>query len=183
MPEPSDPKQPNPSKPDERALDPAQLAYLKQRLEADQNLVTGLGAGLVASLLGAAIWAGITVATGYQIGFMAIGVGILVGYAVRVAGKGVTSVFGVVGAALSLLGCALGNLLAVTAMVAAGDGVSLLDALPKLTPQLAQELMVAFFSPMDVLFYGIALYEGYRLSFRQLGASELEGMLSGGSMP
>ena len=183
MPEPSDPSQPFQSQPQERALDPAQLAYLQQRLEADQNLLAGLGAGLVAALVGAAAWAGITVATGYQIGFMAIGVGILVGYAVRVAGKGVTSLFGVVGAALSLLGCALGNLLAVTAIAAANDGVSLLDALPQLTPQLVQELMVTFFSPMDLLFYGIALYEGYRLSFRQLGPTELDGMLSGGSAP
>jgi hypothetical protein len=41
-------------------------------------------------------------------------------------------------------------------------------------------MMVAFFSPMDLLFYGIATYEGYQLSFRQLSPEELEGMLSGG---
>jgi hypothetical protein len=26
--------------------------------------------------------------------------------------------------------------------------------------------MEAFFSPMDLLFYGIAIYEGYRFSFK-----------------
>jgi hypothetical protein len=134
----------------------------------------------VAALVGAAAWAGVTVATGYQIGYMAIGVGFLVGYAIRLAGKGVTSVFGVVGAVLALLGCALGNLLAVTALLAQNDGIPFLQALPQLNPQLIQELMVAFFSPMDLLFYGIATYEGYQLSFRQLSPEELEGMLSGG---
>ncbi len=162
-------------------LDPAQLAYVQQRLEAEQNLVVGAAAGLAASLVGAGAWAGITVATGYQIGFMAIGVGLLVGFAVRAAGKGVSSVFGIVGAVLSLIGCALGNLLAVTAIVAQSEGVAFLEALGQLNPALAQQLMVAFFSPMDLVFYGIAVYEGYRLSFRQLTGEELEGMLGGGA--
>ena len=38
----------------------------------------------------------------------------------------------------------------------------------RLTPQIAYELLVATFHPMDLLFYGIAVYEGYKLSFRQL---------------
>lgn len=168
-------------RPEAVQLDPAQAAFLEQRLRSEQNLLAGAVAGLAASLAGAAAWAGVTVATGYQIGFMAIGIGLLVGWAVRAAGKGLTSVFGVVGAALALLGCALGNLLAVTAIVAGNDGVALLDALPQLTPSLAAELMVASFSPMDVVFYGIALWEGYRLAFRQVSAAEAERMLSGGS--
>jgi hypothetical protein len=34
---------------------------------------------------------------------------------------------------------------------------------------------------MDLLFYGIALYYGYRLAFRRLTGAELEQMLSGGA--
>lgn len=172
-------EQPEPE-PEGSALDPAQLAYLQQRLSSEQNLVMGAAAGLAAALAGAAAWAAVTVGTGYQIGFMAIGVGFLVGYAVRFAGKGVTSVFGIVGAVLALVGCALGNLLAVTSIAAANEGVPLLDAITQLDLPMIQELMVAFFSPMDLIFYAIAVYEGYRLSFRELGADELEGMLSGG---
>ena len=33
--------------------------------------------------------------------------------------------------------------------------------------------MVATFSPMDLLFYGIAVYEGYKFSFRQVGPEDL----------
>jgi hypothetical protein len=33
--------------------------------------------------------------------------------------------------------------------------------------------------PMDLLFYGIALYEGYKLSFRQIGHEELERAIKG----
>ncbi|MGI9592106.1 MAG: hypothetical protein ACR2P8_12110 [Myxococcota bacterium] len=176
----SQPPDPTGTGANEVELDPAQVGYLRQRLESEQNLVAGAAAGFAASLVGAAAWAGMTVATGFQIGFMAIGIGFLVGYAVRTAGRGVTSTFGVVGATLALVGCALGNLLAVTAIVAGNDGVPFFEALGQLDVALARELMVAFFSPMDLLFYGFAVYEGYRLSFRELGASELEGMLSGG---
>jgi len=34
---------------------------------------------------------------------------------------------------------------------------------------------------MDLLFYGIALYYGYKLAFRQLTEEELQRMLSGGA--
>ncbi len=162
-------------------LDPAQLLYLRQKLESEQNLLLGIVGGIGAAIAGAAVWAGVTVVTGYQIGFMAIGIGFLVGFAIRALGKGVTNPFGVVGAVLSLLGCALGNLMAVTAMVAAEQEVPFLSVLSQLDPAIIQELMVAFFSPMDVVFYGIALYYGYKLAFRQITRAELEHMLSGGA--
>ena len=166
--------------PEELQLDPAQMAFLQQKLDAEQNLGMALGAGLVSSLAGAGLWAGITVATGYQIGFMAIGVGFLVGFAVRAAGKGVSSVFGVVGAVFALVGCALGNLLAVAAIVGQNEGVPFLDVLTQLDFALIQELMVATFSPMDLLFYGFAIYEGYRLSFREITPEDVDAALSGG---
>lgn len=165
----------------EPVLDPAQVSYLHQRLASEQSLGAGIAAGAVASALGAATWAAVTVATGYQIGFLALGVGFLVGWAVRVAGRGIRPAFGVVGAAAALVGCAAGNLLAVTALVAAQEDVPLLSAVAQLDLQLSWQLMRAFFSPMDVLFYALALYEGYRLSFRQLDREELERMLSGGA--
>lgn len=160
-------------------VDPAQLAYLRDQLLSEQNLVLGALAGFVASVLGAGAWCGITVATGYQIGIMAIGIGFLVGYAVRGLGRGISVAFGVVGGILSLFGCALGNLLAVTALLARHEGAAFFEVLGQLTPELVQQLMVAFFSPMDLVFYAIAVYEGYRLSFRQVGPGELERMLKG----
>jgi hypothetical protein len=160
-------------------VDQVQLRFALEQLRSQQNLVGGALAGLAASAVGAAAWAGITVATGYQIGWMAIGVGFLVGLAVRMAGKGIDSVFGVVGGALALLGCAAGNLLAVCGIVAGQEGMAFADVLAGLDPTVARELMVASFSPMDVLFYALAVYEGYKLSFRQISQQEL-GSLSPG---
>ncbi len=176
----SDEGSPTPEEDGSAQLDPSQVQYLQQRLESEQNLLLAVVGGLGASLLGAGAWAGITVVSGYQIGFMAIGIGFLVGIAVRALGNGVTSIFGVLGAALSLFGCALGNLFAVTALVAREHGVAFSHALSQLDTDMVVELMVAFFSPMDLLFYAIALYYGYRLAFRQLTNEDLQGMLSGG---
>jgi hypothetical protein len=130
-------------------------------------------AGVVAALIGAGLWAAITVATKFQIGFMAIGVGFLVGIAIRTVGKGVDNSFGIVGAILALLGCGLGNLLAMCGLAAAEVGIGMFDVVKILTPKMAVDLMTATFSLIDLLFYGIAAYEGYRLSFRQLTTKQI----------
>jgi len=80
--------------PAENAIDPLILQAALQRLKSEQNLVLAALAGGVAALLGACIWAAVTVTTNYQIGWMAVGVGFLVGYAVRSFGKGIDKSFG-----------------------------------------------------------------------------------------
>lgn len=154
--------------------DSAQVRYAIDQLRSQQNLLLGALAGAGAAVVGAVLWAAITVVTGVQIGFMAIGVGLLVGFAVRVAGRGIESSFGVVGGLLSLVGCALGNLLAASAVLADQQGVSVWAVLGGLDLELAQALMTVFFSPMDLLFYGIAVYEGYQIGFRTPAPEELE---------
>ena len=88
----------------------------------ESNLTLAILGGVVAALIGAAIWAVITVKTGYQVGFMAIGVGLLVGFTVRHLGKGATPAFGAVGALLSLAGCVAGNVLAIAGFIAQEEG-------------------------------------------------------------
>src|SRR5690348_8928868 len=82
---------------------------LKKELQKQQDPVYAIVGGLSAALLSAVLWAVITVATKYQIGYMAVGVGLLVGFAVRLFGAGVDQYFGIIGAFFSLLGCLLGN--------------------------------------------------------------------------
>src|SRR5262249_19253377 len=82
------------------------------------NLPLGFMAGLAAAAVGAGLWALITIFVGVQIGWMAVGVGFLVGWAVRMAGHGRHRAFGIMGALLALGGCGVGNLLAII-MIAA----------------------------------------------------------------
>ena len=154
-------------------LSAAQVQLALQALRSEQNLVVGALAGLAAALVGAAIWAVITALTQYQIGFMAIGVGFLVGFAVRAAGKGIDPVFGVVGAAFALLGCVLGNLLMVLYFLADKEQMPFLELLSRLDLELVRRVMAATFDVMDVVFYGIAMYCGYKYAFRQVTKDQL----------
>jgi len=157
--------------PAENAIDPLILQAALQRLKSEQNLVLAALAGGVAALLGACIWSAVTVTTNYQIGWMAVGVGFLVGYAVRSFGKGIDKSFGIVGAAWSLAGCAAGNLLTIVGTIS--NQQNIVNILEKLDLEIVASLMQATFNPMDLLFYGIAVYEGYRFSFRQVSQGDL----------
>ena len=146
-----------------------------RQLKEEQNLGLGLIGGLTGMLLGAALWAIITALTQYQIGYMAIGVGFMVGFGVRFLGKGFSQPFGFVGGALSLLGCLLGNLLSVLIFVSREFQISFVDLLLGLDFRLIVEIMRETFQLMDLLFYGIAVYAGYRYAFRQVAQEELLG--------
>jgi hypothetical protein len=163
-------QQPQPA---ESTIDPLIRQAAMQRLRSEQNLVLAVLAGGVAALLGACVWAAITFATSFQIGWMAVGVGFLVGYAVRTFGKGIDQSFAIVGAAWSLAGCAAGNLLSVIGVISKDQNIPFFDILDKLNPEIVASLMQATFNWMDLLFYGIAVYEGYRFSFRPITQADL----------
>lgn len=157
-------------------VDPANIQELQRQLEAQQNLPMAIVGGLVASLIGAAVWAGITVATKYQIGWVAVGVGFLVGYAVNMLGKGVTPKFGYIGAAFAMFGCLLGNLLSTCGFIAIEESLPFFQVASEILsqPSFVVEIMKETFSPMDVVFYGIALYEGYKFSFKTIAPERRE---------
>lgn len=157
-------------------IDQTQYEQFLYQIEGNQNLPMGIIGGVLAASIGAAAWAAITVLTNYQIGWMAVGVGFLVGYAVRVLGKGLSKIYGYVGAALALLGCLGGNLLSVCGMISKQQAIPFFDLISRLNPFIVMDLMKATFNPIDLLFYGIAVYEGYRFSFRQITQEELAGL-------
>ncbi len=163
--------------PEQPQVEPARMEQAIDIMRSEQNLLMALVGGAGAALIGAVLWAVVTVATGYQIGFMAIGVGFLVGISSRKLGMGIDRSFGFAGAFFALAGCLLGNLLAVCGMVANQEGIPILQVLSAMSPQDSIELMVATFTPMDLLFYGIAVYEGYRFSFRQVTGEDLARIL------
>ena len=169
------PKPPEPQK--QKAEDQAQPEFQISEQEAEralevfrqeQNLVVGSMAGLTAAVAGAAVWAGVTVVTEYQIGWMAVGLGFLVGIAMRTMGRGIDQVFGVVGAAMALVGCVLGNVFTIAWYISAQTGSSLVSVLTQLDIALMIDLITETFQVMDILFYGLALYFGYKYAFRQL---------------
>jgi hypothetical protein len=159
----------------EYGADPAKLEQLLRARKEQESLPLAILGGLVSALVAAVLWGTITYATGYQIGFMAIGVGFLVGYAVNFLGKGMSQTYGIIGAAFALLGCLLGNLFATMIAAAMVEGVPVLGILLTLvtSPSIIFEIMSETFSPIDLLFYAIAIYEGFKLAVRPLTEEEL----------
>lgn len=166
----------------ELEIDPIKAQAFRQQRESEQSLPLAVLGGFVAALIGAGIWAAVTITTKYQIGWMAVGVGFLVGYTVRFLGKGVSSSYGIVGAAFALIGCLLGNLMSACGFLAEETSGSFMQVfLGSLQqPALAMELLQATFNPMDLLFYGIAVYEGHKFSFRPITQEELSGLVRKG---
>ncbi len=157
----------------EITINQKKLERYLDKLKLEQNLPLGIIAGLFAAIAGALVWAVIIVSTGYQIGYMAMAIGFLVGYAIKNTGKGIDKIFGISGAILSLFGCLLGNFLGIVGFVANSEGLSYFKTLTAIDYSLIPELMTASFSPIDLLFYGIAVYQGYKFSFRQIKEQEI----------
>jgi uncharacterized membrane protein YsdA (DUF1294 family) len=153
--------------------DAAKVKKYVARLRDQQNLGLALAGGAIGAAVGAALWGIITAATNFQIGWEAVGVGFLVGFLVRKLGRGIDPIYGYIGAAFSLIGCLAGNLLAVMIAVSNHSGTPLGSIAARMSPQIAWDMIVADFSPIDLLFYGLGLYYGYRNSFHRVSADDL----------
>jgi|ERR1700676_1861327 len=149
------------------------LMGLIGNIRANQSLPLGIVGGLIGAAVAAALWAAITAATHFQIGYMALAVGFIVGFSVRTLGRGVDRSFGIAGAVLSFLGCVAGNLGATIVTVAQYAKVPVLTVVAKLTPALAFLFLKEGFQVMDLFFYGFAVYSGYRYAFRRLTEAEI----------
>ncbi len=165
---------------EEPAISDHQMQMAMETLRSEQNLLVGTLAGFVASLTGAGVWALVTVVTEYQIGWMAVGIGVLVGFSIRLAGKGIDQTFGIAGAALALIGCVVGNVLTMTYFIAANEGMSFMDILVQLDFAITYELLASTFEIIDVLFYGMAVYFGYKYAFRQVSEDDFNRVLGKG---
>jgi hypothetical protein len=161
------------SKVETTGLTEEKILQYREKLKLEQNLPMGIAGGAGAAIVGAAVWALVTVGTGYQIGWMAVGVGFLVGYSIRFFGKGLDNVFGIIGGAFALVGCLLGNFFSLVGFAAKSENIDVISILFTIDYSLVPDIMIEAFSPMDLLFYGIAVYEGYRFSIRQITQEEV----------
>jgi len=146
------------------AANPVNNSDALEIARSQQNLLLGALGGLSAMVVGTTIWVLITVATHYQIGYMAIGVGFLVGLCIRHAGKGIDASFQLLGATLALLGCTLGNLFTGCEFVAEQQNVSFFAVVASLNLETASNIMTDMFRPLDILFYILAISAGWKYS-------------------
>jgi hypothetical protein len=136
------------------------------QIRADQNFVRAIPAAAAAAIVGALLWAAFGYFTGMSLGLVAILIGVLVGYAVRAVGKGVDPKFGYLGGACAALGWALGTWMCDIALLAKDAGRSIPEVLHNVGIGQSMGFAVRAADAMDLLFLGIAVWEGYRFAFR-----------------
>jgi hypothetical protein len=137
---------------------------------APENFPLAIAVGLGVAIVGAGIWTAVTVITQLELGIMAVAVGYAVGRAIKAVGHGRSEKFGILGAACSLLACVIGNLLSALIFFSQQTHVPVMTVLSGSSPESLFSLMKNFTQVLDFLFYGIAIYEGFRFSFdRQPG--------------
>lgn len=99
---------------------------------------------------------------------MAVGVGYLVGVGMRTMGKGIDSIFGYVGAILALFGCLLGDFLGLIHYIAQEADTSYTQMLATIDYSLVPELIWQTGDFKTLIFYALAIYEGYHFAFRKV---------------
>lgn len=161
----------------ERAIDPQKVERYLKSARDEQNIFLALLAGLAAAIGCGVGWATIAVTTGHMYGLVAILVGVAVGMAVRKAGKGLDTAFGIIGAVLSALAILMGDYL--TVVWTAANSQQGVDSLAVVIGciikiDLVAKEMITRYSFIDYIFYAIGIYEGYKFSFRVITPEEIE---------
>lgn len=144
------------------------FAEKRERLRMEQRLIPGILAGLGMGVAGAIVWGIITITTGFQIGYLALAIGAAVGFTIRKTGKGIDPIFGYWGAGIALFSVMLGNFFSAMGFLAGSVGLGYAETLLRFDYGYLLAIMQETFSPMDLVFYGIAVYEGYKFSFREI---------------
>ncbi|MEU4406799.1 hypothetical protein AB0F88_19950 [Streptosporangium sp. NPDC023963] len=131
------------------------------------GLLPGIIAGLLATVAGAAAYGALIAFSGYEIGFAAIGVGLLVGLAM-IAVRPTSPVLPPLAAFLSLAGAALGQIAGAVIVWVRLSGedygsavVRVLDAFPEALGS----------DPVALLFWVVAAYAGFSFVNRRVKAA------------
>ena len=155
-----------PNKPTIVLPDPELLAEAEfiERAELPQRAFdfrTSLTTSLTWSMGGALGWAAIVYLTGYNIGLIAIAIGMLAGVGAARGGRGAQAQK--IGAACAALGYFVGQTGAFMALLVSKHGVPEPTQLIYILPVVFLLVLKVTFTSINVVFLGIAVYEGYRI--------------------
>ncbi|USB33971.1 hypothetical protein [Paenibacillus sp. YPG26] len=125
------------------------------------NLVLPILGALAAAILGAALWAVVGISTDREVGFVALAIGALTGYAVQLlTNKRTTRVHQIIAVITSIIGVLLGKYLLFGYAVNNGmDGL-----FGSYTFQMFLELSGEIFDVIDILFLALAVVPAWRIA-------------------
>ena len=150
---------------------PSEVALKK--LRRYQSFLYALIGGLLITATAAAGWAFITAMTGYQGVYLALGVGVLVGIAVRFFGAGIKQIFGILAALLALTGSLLGYYLSQNGFLEELQLARIMGIPDYLDQELMLNSMRDSFVPLDLVFYGLAVLLAYFIAIRRINSRKM----------
>ena len=159
--------------PQELVIDQAKLDRYIQMRKSQENFPLAVIAGLIAAVAAAIGWAAITVLTGYQIVYLALVVGFIVGMAIRVLGKGMGMKFAILGAVMALFGSLLGNYLTIVGLLSDQSGVGFFQVFSQFGLTDVVDIMTETFGFFDIIIYGLATYAGFSCAADELDEEEI----------
>jgi len=138
------------------------------------GLARSAAAGAVAAVVGAILWMIFVQVTGYEVGIVAVGIGFLVGQAMA-ATAGTSTQLPPIGAVLAVIGCLLGQILTDAHFFGEAVGLGTARALQEMVSDLnlGWDVFTTGFSVIDLLFWAIAGYEGYKLTARAVAERQV----------
>ena len=145
------------------ASDAPPLTYEEAAALERPSVLRAIGAALTGAILAGLIWPLFAAAVGHGVSPMALAAGFMVGFGVRLQGRG--AVYQVVGIIGTILGCAIGSALSAATLQAINDGAGLGGVIGVVSDSGALlQAVMSTYSYLDLIAYGLALYFAFRLS-------------------
>ena len=145
----------------------------QKKLRRYQSFLYALIGGLLITATAATGWAFITAMTGYQGVYLALGIGVLVGIAVRFFGAGIKRIFGILAALLALTGSLLGYYLSQNGFLEELQLARIMGIPDYLDQELMLNTMRDSFVPLDLVFYGLAVLLAYFIAIRRINSRKM----------
>ncbi|MDQ0172793.1 hypothetical protein [Paenibacillus tundrae] len=145
-------------------------------MEEKQGIKIGMPiiGGLIAAIVGGAIWAAVAAMTEYEVGLIAILIGALTGYAVvLLSNKRIATVHKVIAVIFALVGIVLGKYLTVVYFASEMFDESFMQLVfdGEIVNAFIETFSDYFGEPMDLLFIGLAIVSAWQIPGRMAKTS------------
>jgi len=144
----------------------AQKPFIHTSLSPDANFQLAAIGGTIAALISSFIWAEFTMMLDQQYAFFSIIVGVIVGLAVRFAGRGNSLRYGMLAIGLMAVGVVLGSFLGSMSILLSDLHLNLETASRIFNLKFFTNLALANFQVHDMFFYGVSMFCAFFLALK-----------------
>ncbi len=134
------------------------------RILKNENFPRAVITGVIAAIFCAALWALVTIATQVFIGLLAIVIGAVIGGAMNIAGKGISSRFAVAAAIITTISCIVGHFFSFIGITAKTEGISMMQLLVYIDYTKLPMVFAKSFTPITIFIYLLAILEASKFA-------------------